>query len=60
MAGCPAEVLLVRGSQEAMDEGVHCFYDVVSSAGCQLAQGIGVQPLEIVQQLIAVLALEVP
>ncbi len=43
-----------------MDEGVHCFYDVVSSAGCQLAQCIGVQPLEIVQQLIAVLALEVP
>ena len=43
-----------------MNEGVHCLYDVVSSAGCQLAQGISVQPLEVVQQLIAVLALEVP
>ena len=42
-----------------MNEGVHRFYDVISSAGCQLAQGVGVQALEIVQQLVAVLALEV-
>ena len=41
-----------------MDECVHCLYDVISSAGSQLAQGLGIQALQVVQQLIAVVALE--
>ena len=41
-----------------MNESIHCFYDVISSTGCQLAQGMSIKPLEIVQQLIAVVALE--
>ena len=41
-----------------MDECVHGLYDVISSAGSQLAQGLGVQALQVVQQLIAVVALE--
>lgn len=43
-----------------MNEGVHGFDYVITSACCQLAQSVDIQALQIIQQLIAVLALEMP
>lgn len=41
-----------------MDECIHRLYDVISGAGSQLAQGLGIQALQVVQQLVAVVALK--